>query len=71
MARTCARAAMRAGSRMVSDFGAALEQPHVVQHVIERDELLRRVACRCAPACAAPLTQPTTRWSNSGCVPIA
>ena len=53
-----------------ADLRAALEQAHVVQHVIERHELLRRVQCRCAPARAVQLTQPTTRWSNSGFRPM-
>ena len=70
IARTCAPTAMLRGVAHGVELGAALEQPHVVQQVIERDELLRRVHAELAPALRRPLTQPITRWSNSGCAPI-
>ena len=60
-----------ADARISCQLGARLEQAHVVQQVVERDEFLRLLR-HCATATArSPLTQPITRWSNSGCAPIA
>ena len=52
------------------ELGTALGEAHLVQRVVERDELVGRAHAVLALAQRRRFTQPITRWSNSGCAPI-